>query len=91
MYLAKIEGTLIAAAKHETLQGVRFLVGRRLEADGTESDEPIVMIDRFGARRGSTVIVSTDGDIARHWLGNSTPARLAVIGIVDHVHKDGDQ
>ncbi len=89
MYLARIEGTLIAAAKHETLKGVRFLIGRRLEADGSSGDEPLVMIDRLGARRGSTVIVSTDGDIARDWLGNTTPARLAVIGIVDNVHMDG--
>lgn len=91
MYLARIEGTLTAAAKHKTLQGVRFLIGQRLEADGALSGEPLVMIDRLGARRGSTVIVSTDGDIARHWLGNNTPARLAVVGIVDQVHMDGRQ
>lgn len=89
MYLARIDGTLTAAAKHETLHGVRFLIGQRLEADGNTSGEPIVMIDRLGARRGSTVVVSTDGDIARRWLGNSTPARLVVVGIVDHVHRGG--
>jgi ethanolamine utilization protein EutN len=89
MYLARIDGTVTAAAKHETLHGVRFLIGQRLEADGSASGEPIVMIDRMGARRGSTVIVSTDGDIARRWLGNTTPARLVVIGIVDHVHGVG--
>ena len=89
MYLARIEGTLIAAAKHETLRGVRFLIGQRIEADGTAGGEPLVMIDRLGARRGSTVIVSTDGDIARQWLGNNTPARLAVVGIVDELHVDG--
>ena len=86
MYLARIDGTLTAAAKHETLNGVRFLIGQRLEADGNASGEPIVVIDRLGARRGSTVIVSTDGDIARNWLGNTTPARLVVIGIVDQVN-----
>lgn len=85
MYLARIDGTLTAAKKHETLQGVRFLIGQRLEADGSTSGEPIVVIDRMGARRGSTVIVSTDGDIARRWLGNSTPVRLAVVGIVDRM------
>jgi len=90
MYLAQIEGTVVAAAKHETLKGVRFLIGRRLESDGTPGDEPLVIIDRLGARRGSIVIVSTDGDIARQWLGNTTPARLAVVGIVDSVHKDGN-
>jgi microcompartment protein CcmK/EutM len=47
------------------------------------------MVDRLGARRGSRVIVSTDGDIARRWLGNNTPARLVVVGIVDQVHMGG--
>ncbi len=86
MYLARIDGTLTTARKHNTLQGVRFLIGQRLEADGTTSGEPLVIVDRLGARRGSTVIVSTDGDIARQWLGNTTPVRLVSVGIVDSVH-----
>ncbi len=86
MYLARIDGTLTAAAKHKTLDGIRFLLGQRLEADGSTSGEPLVIIDRLGARRGSKVIVSTDGDIARNWLGNNTPARLVVVGIVDQLH-----
>ena len=38
-----------------------------------------------GSGHGSTVIVSTDGDIARMRLGNTTPARMVVVGIVDEV------
>jgi microcompartment protein CcmK/EutM len=36
------------------------------------------------------VLVSTDGDIARQWLGNNTPARLMTVGIVDQVHMNGN-
>ena len=86
MYLARIDGTMTTTVKHETLQACRFLIGQRVEADGKASGEPIVILDRLGARRGSTVIVSTDGDIARKWLGNNAPARLIVVGIVDQVH-----
>jgi microcompartment protein CcmK/EutM len=85
MYLARIEGTVVAAAKHATLEGCRFLVARRIEADGGAAAEPIVVVDWMGAAKGSTVIVSTDGDIARKKFGNSTPARLTVLGIVDAV------
>jgi ethanolamine utilization protein EutN len=85
MYLARIEGTLVAAARHETLAGCRFLIARRLEADNTPAAEPIVVIDWLGAARGETVIVSTDGDISRQKLGNTTPARLVVVGLVDPV------
>lgn len=91
MYLARIEGTVVAAAKHETLSGCRFLVARRLEADGTPAAEPIVVLDWLGAARDSIVVVSTDGDIARERFGNNTPARLTVIGIVDAAQPPGTE
>lgn len=86
MFLARIDGTVVAAAKHETLQGCRFLIGQRLEADGSTVSEPIVVVDWLGAGPGFTVLVSTDGDIARERFGNTTPARMVVVGIVDRVH-----
>ena len=85
MFLARIDGTVVAAAKHPTLDGCRFLIARRLEADGSMAAEPLVVIDWLGAANGSTVLVSTDGDIARERYGNTTPARMVVAGIVDHV------
>ena len=85
MYLARIDGTLVATRKHATLEGCRFLVAQRLEADGRPSGEPIVVLDRLGARRGTTVLVSTDGDAVRKLQGTTVPARLSVVGIVDEV------
>jgi microcompartment protein CcmK/EutM len=85
MYLARIDGTLTATTRHETLAGCQLLIGRRLDASGRAAAEPIVLLDRLGARRGSTVVVSTDGAAVRRRLGNTTPARLQVVGIVDRV------
>jgi ethanolamine utilization protein EutN len=85
MFLARIDGTVVAAAKHSTLEGCRFLIAQRLETDGSMGAEPLVLIDWIGAANGSTVMVSNDGDIARERYGNTTPARMVVAGIVDHV------
>jgi len=85
MFLARISGTVVAATKHSTLEGCRFLLAERIESDGSTGPEPIVLIDWMGAANGSTVLVSTDGDIARTRLGNTTPARMVVAGIVDAV------
>ena len=85
MFLARIEGTVVAASKHETLEGCRFLIAQRLEADGSIGPEPLVVIDWMGAANGATVLVSTDGDIARERYGNTTPARMVVAGLVDEV------
>ena len=84
MYLARIEGTVVATVKHPALAGCRFLVARRLEADGSAAQEPVVVIDWLGAYKGMTVIVSADGDITRKRLGKQSPGRLVVVGIVDH-------
>lgn len=89
MFLAQIEGTTVAAVKHPTLDGCRFLVAQRIEADGSVGLEPIVVVDWLGAGNGSMVMVSTDGDIARERLGNTTPARMVVVGIVDQVQTEG--
>jgi ethanolamine utilization protein EutN len=89
MFLARIEGTAVATVKHPTLDGCRFLVAQRLEADGSAAVEPIVIVDWLGAAAGSTVLVSTDGDIARAKLGNTTPARMVVVGIVDEAQAAG--
>ena len=83
MFLARIDGTLTATVKHDTLEGCRFLIGQRLDASGAASGDPIVLIDTLGAGRGSKVIVTTDNEPLRARVGNTTPARLLVAGIVD--------
>jgi microcompartment protein CcmK/EutM len=85
MFLARVEGTVVAAAKHPTLGNCRFLIVQRVEADGSIAPEPNVIVDWFGGARGAMVMVSTDGDISRLKLGNTTPARMVVAGLVDSV------
>lgn len=85
MFLARIEGTAVAAAKHPTLQGCRLLVAERMESDASPVGEPILVVDWLGAGAGCTVLVSTDGDIGRLRLGNTTPVRMTVVGIVDAI------
>jgi ethanolamine utilization protein EutN len=84
MFLARIDGTVTSTIKHSTLEGWRLLIGRRLEPGGMESGDPLILVDTVGARRGATVLVSTDNEPLRAASGNTTPARLLVVGIVDH-------
>jgi ethanolamine utilization protein EutN len=83
MFLAQVCGTAVSVVKHPSLEGSRFLIAQRIEGDGSAGPEPIAVVDWLGAGLGSTVLVSTDGDIARAKLGNNTPARMVVVGIVD--------
>jgi ethanolamine utilization protein EutN len=83
MFLARIDGTLTSTVKHETLEGCRFLIGQRLDADGSSIGDPLVLIDTLGAGRGATVMVTTDNETLRNRVGKTTPARLVVVGLVD--------
>jgi ethanolamine utilization protein EutN len=85
MFLARIDGTMTSTVKHETLEGARLLIGQRLDVDNAVTGEPIVIFDMLGASRGGVVLVSTDGDIQRKLRGNTCPARLTVVGLVDFV------
>ena len=83
MFLARIDGTLTSTTKHETLEGCRFLIGQRVDADGGATGDPLVLIDTLGAARGATVMVTTDNETLRVRVGKTTPARLVVVGLVD--------
>jgi ethanolamine utilization protein EutN len=86
VYIARIDGTLTSTVKHASLSGARLLIGQRIGAAGQDVGEPQVLVDPIGARFGSLVLVTTDGDHARALLGDKrTPARLVVLGIVDEV------
>lgn len=85
MFLARIDGTLVSTNKHASLNGCRFLIGQRLDTRRRASGEPLVLLDWIGAGRGDSVLVSTDGDISRQKLGNNTPGRMVVVGIIDQV------
>ena len=86
MYIARIDGTLTSTVKHPSLTGVRLLIGQRVGAAGQDVGEPQVLVDPIGARLGTLVLVTTDGEHARMLLGDRrAPARLVVLGIVDQV------
>lgn len=84
MFIARIDGSITSTVKHQSLRGRRLLIGQRLQADGSDTGEPLVLMDESGAGLGSRVLVTTDGDLARRQLAdNTTPTRMTVVGILD--------
>lgn len=67
------------------MKGWKLLVVQPLLADGrSPNGDPILAVDRLGAGRGETVIVSSDGRRTRELLqSDNTPVRWSVIGIRD--------
>ena len=86
MFIARIDGSITSTVKHQSLRGFRLLVSQRLDRDGNEVGEPLVVLDTLGAGIGTQVIVSSDGELARTLVRDkATPSRMVVVGIVDRV------
>ncbi|MCS1409460.1 MAG: Ethanolamine utilization protein EutN [Verrucomicrobia subdivision 3 bacterium] len=84
MFLARIEGSLVATRKHESLVGWRLMICQPLNASGNAEGTPIVAIDPCGAGMHQQVIVSSDGAASRNAVGDQrSPVRMMIIGIVD--------
>ncbi len=85
MYLGKVIGNATSTVKHPSMEGAKLLLVKCFQADGqTAEGDPILVIDKLGAGRGETVMVTSDGIGAREMLGNErSPVRWSILGIPD--------
>jgi ethanolamine utilization protein EutN len=84
MNLALVIGHATATIKHPTLKGWKLIVVQPLDARGKPDGEPQLALDRLGAIRRGTVMITSDGGAVREMVGSkNTPARWAVIGLAD--------
>lgn len=86
MFLARVEGNLVATRKHPSFDGWRLVICQPIGRDGTPEGVPQVAIDGLGAGMHQRVVISSDGAAARKAVGDErSPVRWIIIGIVDEV------
>ncbi|MBN2507020.1 MAG: EutN/CcmL family microcompartment protein [Verrucomicrobia bacterium] len=84
MFLARVEGNVVATRKHPSLQGWRLIICQPINHAGTPEGTPQVAIDPHGAALHQRVIISSDGAASRKTVGDDkSPVRWMIIGIVD--------
>ena len=84
MFLARVEGNIVATRKHPSLAGWRLLICQPISGAGAPEGAPQMAIDPQGAGLHQRVIISSDGRAARRAVGDDkSPARWMVLGIVD--------
>ena len=93
MQQAMIIGTATSVSKHESLTGQKLLLAVAVSRDGkkVESD-PMIVFDNLGAGVGDLVLISSDGSYTGGTIigTRKTPARWAILGIVDRPQKQGE-
>jgi ethanolamine utilization protein EutN len=83
MQLGRVIGTATATLKHATFEGERLLIVQLETAERRPDGEPILVLDRLGARKGDRVVCTNDGRVLQELLGPTTPGRWSVLGLPD--------
>jgi microcompartment protein CcmK/EutM len=90
MYLGRVVGTLVATRKEPSLDGLRFLVVRRLTIDNEDTSGYVVAADAVGAGLGEVVLYATGSSARQTKVTHQRPNDATIMAIVDTWEVDGD-
>jgi microcompartment protein CcmK/EutM len=83
MTLGKVVGTVVATRKEQTLEGLKFLLVRQVDAEGQETGGLVVAADAVGAGPGELVLVASGSSARQTQATNNRPVDAVIMAIVD--------
>ncbi len=83
MTLGKVVGTVVAARKEQTLEGLRLMLVRFVDAEGKETAGFVVAADAVGAGPGEMVLVASGSSARQTQVTNNRPVDAVIMAIVD--------
>ncbi len=86
MLLGKVIGTLVATRKEPAIEGLKLLVVRVCDVDGTPSGATVVAADAVGAGLGEVVLYASGSSARQTEMTNNRPIDATVMAIVDEVN-----
>jgi len=89
MFLGKVVGTLVATQKEASLNGLKFLVVRRLTVANEDERGYVVAADAVGAGLGEVVMVATGSSARQTVMTDKRPCDAVIMAIVDSWDVDG--
>jgi microcompartment protein CcmK/EutM len=83
MTLGKVVGTVVATRKEQTLEGLRFMLVRHVDAEGKDTGGFVVAADAVGAGPGEMVLVASGSSARQTQATNNRPVDAVIMAIVD--------
>ena len=90
MNLGKGIGTVVSTRKEQTMEGLKLLVVRYVDADGRETGGHVVAADAVGAGPGELVLIATGSSARQTIATDKRPCDAVVMAIVDSWDVDGE-
>jgi microcompartment protein CcmK/EutM len=88
--LGKVIGTLVASRKEPTLDGLKLLVVRACDVDGTPNGGVAIAVDAVGAGIGEVVLYVAGSSARQTQVTKDRPVDATIMAIVDAVTIDGE-
>jgi microcompartment protein CcmK/EutM len=90
MVLGKVVGTLVASRKEPTIEGLKLLVVRACDVDGTPTGNAVVCADAVGAGLGEVVLYASGSSARQTEVTNNRPVDATIMAIVDEIAVGGE-
>ena len=90
MVLGKVIGTLVASRKEPTLEGLKLLVVRACDVDGTPNGAIAIAVDAVGAGIGEVVLFCAGSSARQTQVTQNRPVDATIMAIVDQVTVGGE-
>jgi len=90
MYLARVVGTVVASRKEEELEGLKLLLLKQCDVDGSPSGATLVAADAVGAGFGEVVLYASGSSARQTVQTKDRPVDATIMAIVDTVELGGE-
>ncbi len=90
MLIGKVVGTVVATRKDPKLEGLKFLLLRQIDVDGTEKSGYVVAVDAVGAGIGEYVLYATGSSARQTVLTDKRPCDAVIMAIIDEWEVNGE-
>jgi len=83
MNLGKVAGTLVATRKEASMDGLKFMLVKHVDAEGKETGGQVVAVDSVGVGPGELVLVATGSSARQTSATQNRPCDAVIMAIVD--------
>jgi microcompartment protein CcmK/EutM len=91
MQLGKVVGTVVSTKKDEKLEGLKLLIVRQMDLDGTLLGSLVVAVDSVGAGIGEVVLTAAGSSARQTHITKDKPVDTVIMAIVDILETGGKE
>lgn len=91
MQMGQVVGTVVSTRKEPEIEGLKLLLVKGVDLDGTLKGPVVVAADAVGAGEGELVLYASGSSARQTAQTNNRPIDATIMAIVDLVEVGGEQ